>query len=107
MVVGFHIDRTGRGQAGGIQTGNHRDQRGPHPVLFPAELDKADDLILNLKILYGQEKLCGGIVPSLGYETYLEQRMASWQKMCSFLRTNRAFQAVTKQVDADWYEVVS
>ena len=46
-------------------------------------------------------------MPSLGYETYLEQRMASWQKMCSFLRTNRAFQAVTKQVDADWYEVVS
>lgn len=78
-----------------------------HPVLIPKDMVAANVLIGNLRKLYEAEVKCGGVAASVNYVDFLRLRMAAWQRMSSYLRTNSAFKSVTTKVEADWLNLTS
>jgi hypothetical protein len=104
---GFFSDQLVRKDLGGFKQETVGTQEGTHPVLYPKDMDLTDVYVKNLKTLYNAEIACNGIDSKMPYDKFIELRMASWVKMCSFLRSNDAFKAITKKVNADWFELKS
>jgi hypothetical protein len=106
-LFGFFSDQVVRRDLGGFKQETVGTEDGKHPVLYPKNMGLTDEYVKNLKTLYNAEKACNGIDSEMSYDNFIKQRMVSWVKMCSFLRGNAAFQAITKKVNADWFELKS
>jgi hypothetical protein len=102
----FFTSTLTRKSLGGLEQKRVGLPSGWHPVLIPKKMEKANELIGDLKMLYEAEVSCGGINKSkINYESFLKRQIVVWQKMSSYLRTNDAFRAVTKKTNADWLEL--